>query len=253
MGYVNLSMSLGVLVAPLLGGVVYVRGGYYPVFGMAFGFVGLDIVLRLMLVEKKIASQWTATGVGVEYGTMMVSQEGHTEQVGEPQTERRDTPPPDGPVSSPETSGPHAHLLPVITMLKSRRLLAALWGCLVQAALMTSFDSVSSEYATARIGLVNVAKVIPLFVKRVFNWNSAGAGAIFLALIIPSFSSPLVGICLALVMPPLMAEVAYIVSQKERKNPGIFGRSGAYAQAVRGPGEFLFKFVRAVDANGCWI
>jgi hypothetical protein len=26
------------------------------------------------------------------------------------------------------------------------------------------------------------------------------------------------------------------VSQKERKNPGIFGRSGAYAQAVCGPG-----------------
>jgi hypothetical protein len=42
--------------------------------------------------------------------------------------------------------------------------------------------------------LVDVAKVIPLFVKRVFFWNSAGAGIIFLALIIPSFLSPLVGI-----------------------------------------------------------
>jgi MFS family permease len=194
MGYVNLSMSLGVLVAPLLGGVVYEKGGYYSVFGMAFGLVGLDIVLRLMLVEKKIASQWTTTSGGVEYGTMMVSQEGHIEQVQEPPMERRDTPPPDGPVGSPDAGGPHAHPSPVVTMLKSRRLLAALWGCLVQAALMTSFDSVCPECVTVRIGLVNVIKVIPLFVKRVFNWNSSGAGIIFLALIIPSFSSPLVGI-----------------------------------------------------------
>lgn len=37
MGYVTMSMSVAVLVAPLLGGVVYARAGYFAVFYMAFG------------------------------------------------------------------------------------------------------------------------------------------------------------------------------------------------------------------------
>jgi MFS family permease len=61
MGYVSLSVSIAILVAPLLGGVVYARGGYYAVFAMAFALIGLDIVLRLALVEKKIAKKWSIT------------------------------------------------------------------------------------------------------------------------------------------------------------------------------------------------
>jgi len=35
--------------------------------------------------------------------------------------------------------------------------------------------------------------VLPLFVKHTFQWNSRGAGLIFLALVIPSFTSPAIG------------------------------------------------------------
>ena len=55
MGWLSLSMSLAVLVAPLLGGVVYEKAGYYAVYFMAFGLIGLEIILRLALVEKRIA------------------------------------------------------------------------------------------------------------------------------------------------------------------------------------------------------
>lgn len=58
LGYVSISMSVGILLAPLLGGVVYERAGYYPVFYMAFGLIALDILLRMVLIEKKIARQW---------------------------------------------------------------------------------------------------------------------------------------------------------------------------------------------------
>jgi MFS family permease len=58
LGYVVISMNVGYLLAPLLGGVVYNQGGYYAVFGMAFGLIGLDIILRLFLIEQKIAKQW---------------------------------------------------------------------------------------------------------------------------------------------------------------------------------------------------
>lgn len=40
MGTVSLALSLGIFMAPLLGGVVYDKGGYYAVFAMAFAVVG---------------------------------------------------------------------------------------------------------------------------------------------------------------------------------------------------------------------
>ena len=41
---------------------------------------------------------------------------------------------------------PRSKYPPVLTLLKSRRLLVALWGCVVQAACMTAFDSVVPLY-----------------------------------------------------------------------------------------------------------
>ncbi|KAI4216466.1 MAG: hypothetical protein LQ351_000955 [Letrouitia transgressa] len=58
MGYVTISMSVAILVAPLLGGVVYDRTGYYGVYYMAFALIIIDIVFRLIMVEKKIAKKW---------------------------------------------------------------------------------------------------------------------------------------------------------------------------------------------------
>jgi MFS family permease len=43
LGWVSISMSMSILIAPLLGGVVYNKAGYYPVYYMAFGLIALDI------------------------------------------------------------------------------------------------------------------------------------------------------------------------------------------------------------------
>ncbi|KAL8918642.1 MAG: hypothetical protein Q9208_007203 [Pyrenodesmia sp. 3 TL-2023] len=58
MGYVSISMSVAILVAPLLGGVVYHRAGYYGVYYMAFALIVLDIILRMTMIEKKFARKW---------------------------------------------------------------------------------------------------------------------------------------------------------------------------------------------------
>ena len=57
-GYVSIAMSLGILLAPLLGGIVYAKGGYYSVFAMGFALIVVDIFFRLTLVEKKVAMKW---------------------------------------------------------------------------------------------------------------------------------------------------------------------------------------------------
>jgi len=262
MGYVNLSMSLAYLIAPLLGGVVYEKAGYYPVFYMAFAVIVLDILLRLLLVEKKIAMLWAApeerdVAVGTGYGTTTAA-----------------TSPEEKPRSR------YTRFPPVISLLTSKRLLAALWGCTVQASLMTACDS-----------------VVPLFVEDTFHWGSLGAGLIFLALVVPAFIAPLVGYiadmkgprwlvvsgfltalpfwvllrlvtkdtinqkvlfcallaligcCLTTGMTPLMAEITYVVEAKEKKQPGIFGKKGAYAQAY---GLFVGAFAAGSMIGPLW-
>ena len=298
LGWISLSMSVGILLAPLLGGVVYHGAGYYAVYYMAFGLIFLDIILRLALIEKKIARQW------------------HVEEVEDPertscegQRPNRDEEKPDGTapnissaVDLEEKQGGHSPTLaphtsqqggtpppavrraskypPVLTLLASRRLLVALWGCVVQGGLMTAFDS-----------------VIPLFVQQTFHWSSIGAGLVFLAIFIPSFLSPLIGwasdrygprwltvsgflfavpfwillrlithdsigqkvllcalmtligIALALVMPPLMAEITYVVEAKEKQSPGRYGSTGAYAQAY---GLFVMAFATGTLVGPIW-
>lgn len=58
MGYSAIAMSMGLLVSPAIGGAVFAAKGYYAVYYIAFGCMFLDIVLRLILIEKKIARQW---------------------------------------------------------------------------------------------------------------------------------------------------------------------------------------------------
>ena len=60
MGYSAIAMSMGLLVSPAIGGAVFAAKGYYSVYYIAFGCIFLDIVLRLILIEKKIARQWIA-------------------------------------------------------------------------------------------------------------------------------------------------------------------------------------------------
>jgi len=58
MGYVNIAMSVGLLISPVIGGAVYEAAGYYAVYYIAFAIIACDIALRLALIEKKVARRW---------------------------------------------------------------------------------------------------------------------------------------------------------------------------------------------------
>ena len=190
MGHVGLAMSLGVLLAPLLGGVVFESAGYYSVWAMAFGLIGLDIVLRLVMVERKIAVRWDprfepkrAEVNATEQNSMAKSLDEKpdgTESEDENKTKDTASSPIDQ--QSHEQHDPNARnkwfnrLPPVLKLLASRRLLSALWAVLIQSSLLTSFDS-----------------VLPLFTKNTFGWNATGAGLIFLPIVVPTFAGPLIG------------------------------------------------------------
>jgi MFS family permease len=289
MGYVFAAMSVGVLLGPLLGGIVFDKGGYNEVYAMAYVLIGVDIALRFMMIEKKVAKRWIKVDVGLKRHDQAPNQDAKdTEgvQVRESQaTNRPDTQ--DAILSAPHPTHPAIEELPVhvgtasryppvVTLLKSRRLLCALLCCLITGILLTSFDS-----------------VVPIYVRDTFDWNSTGAGLIFLPLVLPSLLSPLIGkaidryggrwfavsgflafapfeillrlvdhdslhqkvllcallallgLSLNLCSPPIMVEITSVVEAKERQNPGLFGSRGAYAQAY---GLFNFAY-----AGGCLV
>lgn len=171
-GWVGMATSIGVLIAPLLGGVVYNKGGYYSVFAMCFGLLAVDIVLRLAIIERKDAKQWLVDPTPDNTGNTAADPSSA-------ETEKGSSPTLDATVgSSPTTpaASPGLSLRPMFELLRKPRLLAALWGTLIHGIVQTSFDS-----------------TLPLLVESIFGWNSTGAGLVFLPLVMPAFLSPLIG------------------------------------------------------------
>lgn len=274
MGYSSIAMSLGLLISPAIGGAVFAGAGYYAVYYVAFGCLALDIVMRLILIEKKVARQWVdegeesdseqgaadtalrfqsaSDGSGVPGLNIFEKRVDGTEHDGRAIA----AVPPTGPsVVASNMTAKH----PKLKVLKSRRILGANFGIIIQSGLMFSFDT-----------------VLPLFVKSTFHWSSTAAGLIFFCIFIPCFVSPvagwlsdrygarwpsvagfvisipllvclrfvtedsighkvllgallaLLGVALTLCGTPLMAEITYAIEAEEARSPGIFGEKGVY-------------------------
>jgi MFS family permease len=181
MGTALSSNSVGLVVSPILGGLVYRTLGYGAVFAMASTMIVIDIVLRVLMVERKTAEQFRCSevqsiqvGETEAYGTFPSPQTHETHAIEDPKA-RSETP---SVVTTSSTSANHqtTALPALLILLSSRRLLASLYGSLVNFTILVSFDA-----------------TLPLFVFRTFNWSSLGAGLVFLALTIPALAGPLVG------------------------------------------------------------
>ncbi|KAF1988099.1 MFS general substrate transporter, partial [Aulographum hederae CBS 113979] len=257
MGLVFFAMSIGVLLGPLFGGLVFERAGYDAVFAMAYGLIGVDLVLRFLMVERRIIPK----AEDLEGAMTAEKKEMQLDEISSLDLKSPKTPV----VSSFQwtddkpTKPPPPALYVLIT---SRRLLSCLFGVMITSILMAQFDS-----------------VLPLYVKETFNWDSTAAGLIFLPITLTAFLSPIVGwgvdrygarwfvtagfvalapfelllilvtkntleqkvtLCVLLafigitfdmMIPPLLVEVTAVIAAKEEKTPGIFGLKGAMAQA----------------------
>ena len=62
-GVIGIPMSLGSILGPLLGGAIYAHCGYYAVFGLIFAMLGLDALLRLAMIERRVAQKWLEAAV----------------------------------------------------------------------------------------------------------------------------------------------------------------------------------------------
>lgn len=133
-GYLGSAVTLGFLLGPLLGGLVYRVAGYQPVFAMAFAIVGMDLVMRFAVIEKRVAKRWIA-----------LSQD---DADNDNETNNHDSPS----VSStpqPETTENEAPIIPkhsrkptLLLLIQQPRILISSWGLLVHGMIYAAFDAV---------------------------------------------------------------------------------------------------------------
>ena len=275
MGFVTMMMALGAVLGPMVGGSLYHRLGYSAVFFSAYILVAVDFVFRFLMVEKHSNRGGAAVASDTQdYGTFLnesVSEEsGRIEASGQPDNaavlvqpqNAQSTPlafathkvqPPEGP-----TSMRH----PILVLLSTPRMLAAILGDFMQSFVLTGLET-----------------ILPLRIKYVFDYNSQDVAFVFLVLAIPYAAGPLtgkiadkygprtivssgyaallpllimlrlvdhyavsqvtllcalllaIGTALNMVLTPVWSDTVYLVSEKINDEPGIFGGKSPYAQA----------------------
>lgn len=147
-------MNLSSVAGPILGGVVYDHGAYYAVFGIAFGVLGVDVVLRVLLIEKTEAVKWTSPDPAKDSMSNAAALEVNLITDGSN-------------IEGDQTARDRRYwwqrLPTTIQLLASRRILITILGSFVMALLLAAFETVS-----------------PLYVETKFHFSATGAGLIFL-------------------------------------------------------------------------
>lgn len=222
-----ISISLAVVLGPVIGGVVYDRAGYYAVFYVCFSILALDIFLRLIMIE---------TPRPIEPDVIV-------ESVDEPKS--------------------LLDRLPgCFRLLLSIRFLVSLSQAMVMAWITTALDATLTlhleevfGFNSLQAGLTFLAVGGPaifdpiigffcdrygprflvafgfvilcpvLILLRIPVKNDSGSIAVFMVLLV------IVGLGLAFVTTPVMAELGFVVTKVERKNPGKMGRGKGFGQA----------------------
>ena len=166
-------ISVGELLAPVLGGVLYDRTGYAGVFGVGAGILAVDFLMRFFVLEKKVAARFDEKLVdGAANARYHGSREDETngdannDDVDEetlllPKNESSE-------YQMPEKLPPVIRSLPILYCLRNPRLLVALLMAFVQASLLAMFDA-----------------TIPTEASDLLGFNSLKAGLLFIALDIP--------------------------------------------------------------------
>lgn len=171
MGYVSIALSAGLLISPLIGGLLYEHYGYYATYSAAFALVALDVILRLLMIEKRHAAQWLpeAAAAGEKAPPRVELDLPSRPDMAMEEKEMGLKAAAASRAHRPKGLATHRY----VQLITSPRMLATLTGVAVHA-----------------IVIVSLEVTVPLFVKNTYGWNSTGAGLVLLASMLPSLLSP---------------------------------------------------------------
>ncbi|KAJ7748535.1 major facilitator superfamily domain-containing protein [Mycena maculata] len=192
LGFAMSGLSIGFLAGPPVGGALYSRFGFRGPFIGGIILALIDLIGRLLIIERKDALRWGFDPAAVDAPTEIIEEEKSTEG---PVTPTETTQEPDEPPNTP----PHISLAGVIVRL------------------------VGSPRAAVAIGLAFLYGIVystqeptlSLHLQSIWGLNSSKVGLVYLAGVIPTLlSSPLSGwyadkrgvewlsvICIALAIP----------------------------------------------------
>ncbi|KAI0506518.1 major facilitator superfamily domain-containing protein [Xylaria bambusicola] len=262
-------ISIGQLMAPVIGGVLYEKTGYTGVFGLGAGILVLDFLMRLLVVEKKTAKK---------YNESIPDNEANPRDMGSRVDQNSDEADHEAseedallPKKADEAYKIHyepnslIHALPILACFKSPRLLMSLGLAFVQAVLLAAYDATITteaqslfQFSPLQAGLIFIALDVPyLLLGPVAGWAVDRYGTKLAAVIgfgwmvpalillrIPAqellpksqniilYSAILAlnGVGLAIIGSPSVVEASDVVQKYDKANPGFFGKNGPYAQ-----------------------
>ena len=270
MGVVMAGEIFGVLVSPILGGVLYGEVGWGAVFGVMIAVVGVDVLLRLAMIEKGTAARWMI--VENEIGKPPGSDD--PKAISSPLVEEVD------PAPSPSESQPlllpsgnpndcrikeateTASKLPTILIfLGQPRILVAFFSIFIAHTHVTALDSVIPRFVHLRldfspthVGLLYIVWAVPSLATSLGGHLSDKHGPRWIAALglllatvalalFPLVTHRTLGqialVCVVLVMdglafsllyPPLASDMAAVVEKLARERPELSSPKGDYGQ-----------------------
>lgn len=250
-------ISVGEIAAPVLGGVVYKKVGAGAVFGMGFGLLAIDFIMRLAIVEKKTAKKY-----GYEEHDRNHDQDEEASETtallsnGQTKDESLEQ------WKIPKDQPSWIRKFPILYCLGNKRLITAELVTFTQATLLAVFDATIPTEAqdlfnfdSLKAGLLFTPLVLPYLLlgplcgKGVDKYGARlaagiGLGYLVLPLLLLRLPQPggtpeimkfsiflsLAGCGLALISAPSIVEASYVVEQYHAANKNFFGEEGPYAQ-----------------------
>lgn len=262
-------ISVGELLAPVLGGVLYSKTGYVGVFGVGAGILAVDFVMRLLVIEKKVAARYeTSTSNGAaeprDHGSRADPEnqdDGSADEEASllPKKEEET-------FEIPEGQNKAVRSLPILYCLSNPRLLVALLLAFVQATLLATFDATIPteaeslfDFSSLESGLLFIALDIPyLLLGPVAGWavdkyGTKPAAVLGFGFLVPALTLlrlpsehilsgtqknvilycamlALNGVGMAVIGSPSIVEASDVVQKYDKANPDFFGSNGPYAQ-----------------------
>lgn len=159
MGTALSSSSFGLIISPLLGGFLYEMAGYNFVFGICLVVILIDILMRVLLIDKRDALKYaecahptTQASTRDSYGTFASTSAGQKIRCAAPSSYSWES----ETVAPTQAVTQLLHTLPdyqtrkpsssFSKLLTSRRVLAALYGIFVNVSILASFDGVLARF-----------------------------------------------------------------------------------------------------------
>ncbi|KUI66758.1 putative MFS-type transporter C18.02 [Cytospora mali] len=261
-------ISVGTLLAPPLGGVLYEKTGYAGVFGTGMAVLGVDFIMRLLVIEKKVARRYDAADPqhvsdpdstpdqghnGIESGQATGSQGEEDPLLGKREEEH---------FKLSKDQSALARKITILPCLADPRLITAFLVAFIQALLLGNFDATVPTTAQELFGFdslksgllflpfgamdMTIGPLAGWFVDKYGTKPGAVLGYTYLVPVLILLRLPhqggkdqvllyggllaLCGVGIAFVGAPSLVEAGIVVQKYYEANPDFFGEQGPYAQ-----------------------